>query len=165
MLKKVVYTTILLLAVVNCMEMDDNDSYTRPEIVDAGSKTFHWLCSVFLLLVLPSISTCLSFGDKLHSSIFLQTISVIYSVLEALILRFPDSDGVENRTSRGCAWFLLIIMSVTLFIGSIASGTGFLVRSKKLQSIISHTGERQLSIAHRVLSVSYTHLDVYKRQI
>ncbi|SCW03868.1 LAFE_0H00804g1_1 [Lachancea fermentati] len=134
------------------MEMDDTEEFTRPNIVAAGSKTFHWLCTLLLLLILPSISTCLTFAGKLYSSVFLQIISTGYAVVEALVLRFPDGDGHENRTSRGTAWFLAGLLVATVFFGSLASGTGALVQNKKLQSFISHTGEKTLNIIHRTLS-------------
>lgn len=147
----------LILIAVFCqsafaMEMDETEEYTRPNIVDAGPKTFHWLCSLFLLLIFPSLAACLTFAGKIYTSVFLQFICGCYAVLEAMILRFADGDGVENRTSRGTAWFLMGLIWITIFFGGLASGTGILVRSKKLQAFVSHTGEFKLSLMHRFLS-------------
>lgn len=148
----VFFLSACLLQAASAMEMDNTDEYTRPNIVDAGPKTFHWLCSLFLLLLIPSFATCLTFAGKIYTSVFLQIICGCYAILEALVLKFEDGDGVENRTSRGTAWFLMWITWVTIFFGGLASGTGILVRNKKLQAFVSHTGEFKLSLVHRVLS-------------
>lgn len=134
--------------------MDDTEELTRPNITDAGPRTFHWLCTVTLLLIMPSISTSLSFAGRLHLSIIIQALSLIYAILEALILRFPDNDGVENRTSRGTAWFLMALLGVTVFLGSVASGTGALVQSRRMKWFASQAGERRLHITHRVFSLA-----------
>lgn len=135
------------------MEMPDGDEYTRPNIVDAGPKTLHWISSLLMLLIVPSFATCLTFAGKTYSSVFLQMLSGCYALVEALILRFNDGDGVENRTSRGSAWSLLILTWTTILVGGLATGTGFLAKNKKMQTIISHTGETRLSLIHRGLSV------------
>ncbi|SCU81607.1 LAME_0B07888g1_1 [Lachancea meyersii CBS 8951] len=142
----------LLAQPAKCMDMDDTTEYTRPEIVEAGSKTFHWLCTMGLLLIVPSFAAVFSFAGKLYMSIFLQLVSLIYALVEALILRFPDADGVENRTSRGTAWFLIVLIGLTILFGSLASGTGALVHNKRLKSIVTKTGEHKLHISHRTLS-------------
>ncbi|CAI4700630.1 CFS_G0044750.mRNA.1.CDS.1 [Saccharomyces cerevisiae] len=54
------------------MGMDDTSGYTRPEIVQAGSKSFHWLCTLGFLLLLPSVVTCLSFAGRIYSATLLQ---------------------------------------------------------------------------------------------
>lgn len=155
-----VYAKLLLssciLQAANAMEMPDSEEYTRPNIVDAGPKTFHWLASLALLLVVPSFSASLAFAGKTYSAVFLQIVSGVYAILEAFILRFEDGDGVENRTSRGSAWSLLILTWATILFGGLATGSGFLARSKKMQAIISHTGEAKLMLVHRALSVITT---------
>ncbi|SCU92343.1 LANO_0E00452g1_1 [Lachancea nothofagi CBS 11611] len=159
--RSILHTTIIIgLALAlfakpgRCMEMDNSDEYTRPEIVDAGPKTFHWLCTMGLLLILPSVATALSFADKLGLSLFLQFVSAVYAMIEAVVLRFPDADGIENRTSRGTAWFLMALLSCTLFLGSLASGTGALIRNKRLQSFVTYTGEYKLRTLHKVFSMA-----------
>ncbi|EJS42077.1 ytp1p [Saccharomyces arboricola H-6] len=134
------------------MGMDDTSSYTRPDIVDAGPRAFHWLCTLGFLLLLPSVVTCLSFAGRIYSATFLQCICAFYAFLEAAVFRFQDNDGVENRTSRGTAWFLAGLTWIALFFGGLAGGTGFLVRNKRLQTFISNTGETRLSYIHRGLS-------------
>ena len=134
------------------MGMDDTSGYTRPEIVQAGSKSFHWLCTLGFLLLLPSVVTCLSFAGRIYSATLLQCTCAVYAFLEAAVLRFQDNDGVENRTSRGTAWFLVGLTWITLFFGGLAGGTGFLVKSKRLQTFISNAGEKRLSYIHRGLS-------------
>ncbi|AJT06772.1 Ytp1p [Saccharomyces cerevisiae YJM470] len=134
------------------MGMDDTSGYTRPEIVQAGSKSFHWLCTLGFLLLLPSVVTCLSFAGRIYSATLLQCTCAVYAFLEAAVLRFQDNDGVENRTSRGTAWFLVGLTWITLFFGGLAGGTGFLVKSKRLQTFISNAGEKRFSYIHRGLS-------------
>ncbi|SCU99475.1 LAFA_0G24278g1_1 [Lachancea sp. 'fantastica'] len=141
-----------LVSPIKGMEMDDTSEYTRPEIVDAGSKTAHWLCTLGLLLIVPSIAAVFSFAGKLYLSMFLQFVSMVYAVIEALILRFPDGDGIENRTSRGTAWFLAALLGSSVLFGSLASGTGALVKNKRLQSFVTKTGEYNLHVIHRTLS-------------
>ncbi|QLQ79378.1 hypothetical protein HG537_0C00250 [Torulaspora globosa] len=144
--------SVLFLQAVAAMEMPDGDEYTRPNIVDAGPKTLHWITSLLLLLVVPSFATALAFAGKIYSSVFLQVISGVYAVLEALILRFNDGDGVENRTSRGSAWSLMILTWVSILVGGLATGSGLLAKNPRMQKIISHTGEAKLSLLHRALS-------------
>lgn len=156
MTSKLVLATFLCIFFIRtgmAMDMDDTEEYTRPDIVDAGSKTFHWLCTLLLLLIIPSFATCLSMAGKIYSAVFLQILCGIYSILEAFVLRFADWEGVENRTSRGTAWFLVGLIWVTIFFGGLASGTGLLVRNKKLQAFISHTGSKKLFYLHRALSL------------
>lgn len=138
------------------MDMDSAEKYTRPEIVDAGSKTFHWLCTLVLSLLLPSYAAALSFAGKSYSAVFLQVISGAYAIVDVLAFRYGDWDGVENRTSRGAGWFLLGLLWLTVFFGGLSSGTSVLIRNKKLQSFVSHTGERKLSLVHRGLSLLVT---------
>lgn len=89
------------------MNMDGPKEY-HP--INAGSKTFHWILSLFLLLILPSISALLAIADRLHWSLVLQFISTGYSVLESIALDFPDPDGHENKTSKGTSWFLSLLL-------------------------------------------------------
>lgn len=138
------------------MNMDNTEEYTRPDIVDAGSKTFHWICTLFLSLLVPSYAASLSFAGKTYSAVFLQSICGGYAIIEALVLRFNDGNGIENRTSRGTSWFLLGLIWLTVFFGGLASGTGILIRNRKLQSFVSHTGERKISYVHRALSLLVT---------
>ncbi|EDO15418.1 hypothetical protein Kpol_1015p7 [Vanderwaltozyma polyspora DSM 70294] len=132
--------------------MDNLDDYTRPDIVNAGSRTFHWLSTVLFLLLVPSLAACFSFANKVNSSVFLQTISGIYAIFEALLFRFADNDGVENRVSRGTAWTILILLWSSVFFGCLHSGTGVLLKNKKLQTFVSKTGETKIKYLHSGLS-------------
>ncbi|CDF89269.1 ZYBA0S04-00276g1_1 [Zygosaccharomyces bailii CLIB 213] len=134
------------------MNMDDTEGLTRPDIKHAGSKTFHWLCTILFLLIMPSLVASLTFAGKIYSALVFQIVCGIYALLEAAVLRFPDGDGVENRTSRGTAWFLALFMWITIFFGGLASGTSVLVKNKKLQAFVSRTGETKLAYVHRALS-------------
>lgn len=160
-LPKQIVIALSLATLVKCgMDMEDLEDITRPEITHAGSKTFHWLMTLALLLILPSIATVLTFSEKIHSSVFLQIISLVYAIIEALFLRFPDGDGVENRTSRGTAWFLLFLNALTVFIGSVNSGASWIMKSngesKKEFHWIAQLGEKTIRIIHRTLSVLLT---------
>ncbi|KAI5948795.1 hypothetical protein KGF57_005193 [Candida theae] len=82
------------------MDMDEE----RPEFhpINAGSKAFHWILTLIVLLIIPSISTSLAFANRLHWSLLLQYVSTGYSIFESLFLDFPDNkDNHENRTSKG----------------------------------------------------------------
>lgn len=141
------------MSLAAAMNMDDIEEYTRPEINAAGSKTFHWLASMTFLLLLPSFSTTLTFGGKVYSSLFFQSISCAYCLVEALFLRFPDGDGIENRTSRGCSWALLLLSGLTFLTGAIYTGSNFLLFNDRIKSALSHIASTKVEIAHRVLSL------------
>lgn len=111
------------------MDMDDSSS-SRPEFhpINPGSKTFHWLLSLFILLILPSISTSLAIANKLHWSLFLQYISTCYSIFESIFLDFPDNiNNHENKTSKGTSWFLSILLGLTIFIGTFINGSNLII--------------------------------------
>lgn len=96
--------------------------------VDAGSKTFHWILTLCLLLILPSISTCLALANRLSWSLFLQTILTGYLTFELLFLKFPDNvDNHENRTSTGTSFFLTVLLGCTIFIGSLINGSNVVI--------------------------------------
>ncbi|CDO94111.1 unnamed protein product [Kluyveromyces dobzhanskii CBS 2104] len=135
------------------MDMDDTTEYTRPEITAAGSKTCHWLASISFLLLLPSFSACLTFGGKVYSSLFFQSITFGYCFLEALFLNFADGDGIENRTSKGCSWALLLLSGLTVFVGAIYTGSNFLLRNNSVQKALSHISSTKVEITHRILSM------------
>ncbi|ODV61133.1 Ytp1p ASCRUDRAFT_8083 [Ascoidea rubescens DSM 1968] len=130
--------------------MEDNEDAELKDLNhrEVGWKALHWISSLALLLLLPSISTVLSFADEHYLSVFAQYISASYSILEVLFLRFPDGDGVENRTSRGTAWFLMVLTCFTAFVGSLISGSKFFFLKNKWKS-----GERSLIVLHRILSM------------
>lgn len=147
-----IFYTLIYAALAAGMEMDDTEEYTRPQITNAGSKTFHWLASVIFLMLLPSFSACLTFGGKVYSSLFFQTISGVYCLLEAVFLRFPDGDGVENRTSRGTAWVLLMLLGTTLFTGAVYTGSNFLFRNDRIKAALSHISSNKLANLHKIMS-------------
>ncbi|OWB85835.1 hypothetical protein B5S33_g4508 [[Candida] boidinii] len=89
----------------------------------AGSKSFHWICSIIFLMLVPSIGTALSFANKHVLAVSVQIICAIYAVIDVLFLKFNDMNDHENRTSRGTAWFLGFFYCILLFFGSIASSS------------------------------------------
>ncbi|EMG49785.1 Protein YTP1 [Candida maltosa Xu316] len=120
---------VFLLSIVKAdMDMDMDEE--RPEFhpINAGSKSFHWILTLFILLILPSISTSLAMANRVHWSVFIQYICTAYSVVESLFLDFPDNvDNHENRTSKGTSWFLSILLGVTVFIGTLISGSNLVI--------------------------------------
>ncbi|RCK60803.1 Protein YTP1 [Candida viswanathii] len=126
------------------MDMGNED---RPEFhpINAGSKTFHWILTLFVLLILPSIASCLAFANRLHWSIVLQYACTAYSVVESLFLPFPDNvDNHENRTSKGTSWFLTILLGVTIFVGTFINGSN-LVINKFYPKLAKHYNEYGIS--------------------
>lgn len=123
----VIALTFFALALADSgMDMDEE----RPEFhpINAGSKTFHWILTLFVLLILPSISTSLAFANRLHWSLLLQYISTTYSIFESLFLDFPDNkDNHENRTSKGTSWFLSILLGATIFLGTLINGSNLII--------------------------------------
>lgn len=95
---------------------------------NAGSKTFHWLVTLLLLLIIPSIATCFSLANRLHWSVLLQLVLAIYSAFEFLCLLFPDNvDNHENRTSTGTSLFLSVLLAATVFVGSLLNGSNVII--------------------------------------
>lgn len=147
--------SLALLCIVQAhgdMNMDDSEDLSRPDIQSAGPRTFHWLCTVLFLLLLPSAVTCLTFAGKIYSAVVFQLACGVYAILEAAVFRFNDNNGIENKTSRGTAWFLALWTWIAIFFGGLASGTNILVKNKKLNAFVSRTGESKLAYVHRALS-------------
>ncbi|KAH3680992.1 hypothetical protein WICPIJ_008000 [Wickerhamomyces pijperi] len=149
-------TVVLTLGVVTvqAMEMDNAADFTLPSVPNGGPKAFHFLSTLFVLLILQSFATVLTFAERQHSASFLQCVTLGYAVFEALFLRFPDADGVENRTSRGTAWFLLILNSVTVFFALLNSSSSFLLSSEGKPGLkwIARLSERGLKRIHKTLA-------------
>lgn len=133
------------------MTMDDVEGLTRPDIVNAEARTAHWLATVIFLLILPSFFTCFAFANKINIALLLTGASGIYALLEVFLLNFADNDGIENRTSQGSAWSILILIIISLFLGTIFSGNTAL-QSKRLKSIVSQTGESKLVYLYKGIS-------------
>lgn len=108
------------------MVMDSPADYAEAQLEglhkDWGSKTFHWLVSLFLLVICPSVAAAFAVANRHTFSLLAQIVCAVYSVLEAIVLRFEDPTGHENRTSRGTTWFLAFFYCVTIFNGSVAFG-------------------------------------------
>ncbi|KAG7666120.1 uncharacterized protein J8A68_000376 [[Candida] subhashii] len=107
------------------MDMDSERVEFHP--VNAGSKSFHWILSLFILLIIPSISAVFAFANRLNWSLLLQYISTAYSIFESMFLAFPDSDNHENRTSKGTSWFLSLLLGVTIFLGTLINGSNLII--------------------------------------
>ncbi|KAI5950777.1 hypothetical protein KGF54_003851 [Candida jiufengensis] len=110
------------------MEMDMDEDLPEFHPINASSKSFHWIITLFILLIIPSISTSLAFANRFHWSLLLQYIATSYSVVESLFLDFPDNvDNHENRTSKGTSWFLSIVLGITIFLGTLLNGSNLVI--------------------------------------
>lgn len=123
----------LFLVVVKASEMGgmlmdeiDTDRDLSIYIQHATRDSIHWVISAFMLLVLPSLTCAFSFSERYILSSNLSILSSVYALIEAVFLRFNDPDGHENRTSRGTAWFLLILSATCTFFGLLSSGSKFI---------------------------------------
>lgn len=95
--------------------------------VNPGSKSFHWILSLALLLMVPSVSAVAAVANKVHWSLLLQVVLTAYLVFELLFLDFPDSNNHENRTSKGTLWFLSMLLGATIFLGTFINGSNVVI--------------------------------------
>ncbi|CAI5756916.1 unnamed protein product [Candida verbasci] len=121
--------------------MEDMDMDDLPEFhpINPGSKTFHWILSIILLVLFPTISSTFSIANRFNWSLILQYISTIYSIFETLFIKFPDPNGHENITSRGTSWSLSILLSLTIFLGTFINGSNLIIN--KFYSNLNHFHE------------------------
>ncbi|KAK6463887.1 hypothetical protein DFJ63DRAFT_54110 [Scheffersomyces coipomensis] len=132
--KRIIVVCLIVswLSIVNAEADDDMDMDMGEKVefhpVNPGSKTFHWILSLFLLLIIPSISATLALANKLSWSLLLTIISTGYSVFETLFLQFPDNvDNHENITSRNSSWILSILLGSCLFLGTVINGSNLVI--------------------------------------
>ena len=153
--RRAVFLVLFYACCAQCADMVmEGDDLPSPQPTHAASKTFHWIMTLALTLILPSISGVLVFAERLHAAVIFQLVSAAYAVVEVVFLSFPDGDGVENRTSRGTGVTFMLMSAVTVVFALVHSG------SKVLQPTatgrIAHMGERSVRIVHRALSVLVT---------
>lgn len=110
------------------------------------TRTFHWLVSLFILVITPSVGAAYAVANRTIVSLGIQVICQIYAFLEALFFRFNDVNGHENSTSRGTAWFM-----VFFYIGLIVNG----LAAKRIQSKV-------INITYKVLSCAVVLLGLIK---
>ncbi|QPG76158.1 hypothetical protein FOA43_003544 [Brettanomyces nanus] len=115
-------------------------------------KMVHWYFSLLILTILPAIAACYAIANRFRVSVSLQIVSGIYSVLEALVLRFPDPDGHENKTSRGTAWFLMFFYGLVLLNGTVTEGTNIFL-AKFRDSSMGKYSSRLAPTTYKVISV------------
>ncbi|KAH3669408.1 hypothetical protein OGAPHI_001529 [Ogataea philodendri] len=142
--------TIVSRAMAGFEEGSEDDTTYLTAIAENVNKTliFHWLVSVIMLIVVPSIGSAFVLAGRVATGIFIQTICAVYAVIEAMILRFPDPTGEENIASRGTAWFLAFFYCLTILAGNLATGTTL------ISDRIGLLGPRIANVAYRILSVS-----------
>lgn len=127
---------------VKNMEMDKPKEF-HP--INATSKSFHWILSVFVLLIIPSVASSFAFANRISWAVFLHLILTAYSVVESLFLDFPDNkDDHENRTSKGTSWFLSLLLAGTLFMGTLINGSNLIV-NKYYPHLASNSTNNRLS--------------------
>lgn len=106
------------------MEMDKPKEF-HPE--HAMSKSFHWILSVVLLLIVPSVSACIALANRLSMSVGLHMVLVAWLVFDTLFLTFPDPEGHENRVSTGTSWALALTLGGTVFVGTLVNGSNLVI--------------------------------------
>ncbi|EGW32339.1 uncharacterized protein SPAPADRAFT_61416 [Spathaspora passalidarum NRRL Y-27907] len=135
------------------MEMDMDEPKVEFHPINPGSKTFHWILTLFILLIIPSVSAVFAIANRLSWSLVLHFIAAGYSVFETLFLDFPDNiDNHENRTSKGTSWFLSALLGVTVFVGTFINGTN-LVINKFYPKYASPNEYSKMSKLYKSLSV------------
>lgn len=134
MMKSYIFPLLTLISYALADGGDDDHGHSDMDMdrvefhpVNAGSKTFHWILSLFILLILPSVSAVFAFARRLHIALLLQYISTAYSIFESMFLSFPDSNNHENKTSKGTSWFLSLLLGGTIFLGTLINGSNFII--------------------------------------
>ncbi|EGV61764.1 hypothetical protein CANTEDRAFT_109732 [Yamadazyma tenuis ATCC 10573] len=95
---------------------------------NAGSKSFHWIVTLVVLLILPSIASAFASANRVRWSVVMQLVSTAYSVFEFLCLSFPDNtNDHENKTSTGTSFFLSGLLGLTVFIGTVLNGSNIVI--------------------------------------
>lgn len=108
------------LAMADGMEMDEPQEF-HPK--HAGAKTAHWIFTLAFLLILPSVTSAITFAERYRVSVGLHIVLLVYSAAESLFMDFPDNvDNHENRTSKGTSWFLTWELGLAVFIGTVVNG-------------------------------------------
>lgn len=126
------WLAVLALAALAAADGDDMDMDMGGNVefhpVNAGSKSFHWITTLAVLLIMPSVASVLAFAEKYPAAVLLHIVALAYSVVELLFLDFPDNtDNHENRTSKGTSWFLTWELGATVFLGTVVNGTNIFV--------------------------------------
>ncbi|CDK25970.1 unnamed protein product [Kuraishia capsulata CBS 1993] len=158
--KRFTFVALVLTLTANSLAQEliprDDDTPAAETETHAGSKTFHWLATMAMLLILPSIACAFSWANRFASSVFLQVIAAVYAVFEALFLSFPDMNGVENRTSKGTAWFLAFFYCFTILVGGLASGSSAFISEDTSSRWVALAGQKTLTRAYKACSLLVT---------
>lgn len=117
---------VALAATALAMDMDEEKVEFHP--VNVPLKVFHWILTLFVLFMLPSVASVLTFAEYFHWSTLAHFAALGYSALESLFLDFPDNkDNHENRTSKGTSWFLTWLLAVTVFCATLVTGLNIII--------------------------------------
>ncbi|PIS50214.1 hypothetical protein CJI97_004905 [Candidozyma auris] len=144
--KLIPLAVVAALVLADDMDMD-MDEKVEFHPVNAGSKTFHWITTLFLLLILPSVSSVLAFAEVFHLASVFHIVSLAYSALESLFLDFPDNvDNHENRTSKGTSWFLTWELAATVFLGTLINGSNIVMNKFWPQKAQSFSTSSRMAI-------------------
>lgn len=95
--------------------------------VNPQLKSFHWILTLLVLLIIPSFAAVFAHAKKTHWAVVLQFFAAIYSCFESLFLAFPDPEGHENKTSLGTSWFLTLLLAATVLWGTFLNGSNYFV--------------------------------------
>lgn len=92
-----------------------------------GSKSFHWIVTVLMLVVTSALASVAAFAERFAVASVIHIAVLAYAAFEALFLPFPDPDNHENRTLKGTIWFLTWQLAATVFFGTLVNGTNVIV--------------------------------------
>lgn len=148
------FAALLLLIVAVLAEMDmSGPKEFHPK--DAEFKSFHWIFTLAVLFMMPSIASVYAFAQVEHVASIIHLICFLYSAYESLFLDFPDNvDNHENRTSKGTSWFLTWELGATLFVGTAVNGSNVLLNRWFKEKSESYASLRFLRRLYKILSVT-----------
>lgn len=123
--------------------------------INPTSKTFHWILTLAVLLIVPSFASAFAFAEVEHVASILHLICFAYSTYESLFLDFPDNvNNHENRTSKGTSVFLSWELAITLFVGTAVNGTNVVINRWFKEKSDSYGSLRFLRRLYKILSVT-----------
>lgn len=123
--------------------------------INPTSKSFHWIITMVVLLMLPSVASAFAFAEVEHVASIIHLICFVYSTYESLFLDFPDNkDNHENRTSKGTSIFLSWELALTLFVGTAVNGTNVIINRWFKEKSDGYGSLRILRRLYKILSVT-----------
>lgn len=123
--------------------------------INVTSKSFHWILTLILLFMVPSVASAFLWAEVDHVATILHAISLFYSTCESLFMDFPDNvDNHENLASKGTSWFLTWMLVATLFVGTAVNGTNAVLNRWFKTKSDSYGSLRLLRRIYKIISVA-----------